>query len=111
VADAGSAGHLDEPPVELVGRLRIAVLVTEHEVVVVPGLADWQTFFPRLASCIVSAAIVRLEMTNGASSMPLASSLSSSRPSCKRHERQVASLSSADTSGDCCVRVRLVSAC
>jgi len=38
-----------------------------------------------------------IEMTNSASSLPLASSLSS-RPSCERHVRHVVSLSSAETS-------------
>ena len=39
VADARAPGHLAEPPVELVGRIGVAVLVAEHEVVVVPGVA------------------------------------------------------------------------
>ncbi len=48
-------------------------------------------------------------MTNRASSLPLASS-PSSRPSCERHVRQVASVSSVDTSTTVGVRMRLVSA-
>ena len=45
VADARAPGHLAEPPVELVGRMGVAVLVAEDEVVVVPGLADCSAFF------------------------------------------------------------------
>ncbi len=39
VAVAGAASHLAEPPVELVGRVQVALLVAEDEVVLVPGFA------------------------------------------------------------------------
>ena len=53
VADASAAGHHAEPPVELVGRVRGAVLVAEDEVVVVPGPASCPAFFglPLLMGC------------------------------------------------------------
>jgi hypothetical protein len=44
VTDSSAAGHLAEPPVELVGRVGVAVLVAEHEVVIVPGLASCPAF-------------------------------------------------------------------
>src|SRR6266566_244577 len=59
VPDAGPPGHLAEPPVERVARVHAAVLVTEHEILVLPGGASGQPF-GRLALP------VRLERGHGA---------------------------------------------
>ena len=57
-------GHLAEAPVERVGRVGVAVLVAEHEVVVVPGFAGGPAFGCLALVCLVSAAIARFGRTS-----------------------------------------------
>jgi hypothetical protein len=42
VADARAAGHPAEPPVERIGRAGVAILMEEHEIVVMSGGAGLQ---------------------------------------------------------------------
>jgi hypothetical protein len=44
VADAGPLGHLAEPVIEPIGRVHLAVLVAEDEVVVLPCFAGREPF-------------------------------------------------------------------
>jgi hypothetical protein len=59
VTDARFPGHLGEAPVEGVGRVSVAVLLAEHEVVGVPGVAGFVAF-------AVLPGLVRLESGDGA---------------------------------------------
>ena len=53
-ADSSAASYRVEAPIELVGRVGVAVLVTEDEVVVVPGFAVIAEY-ERLATARIQA--------------------------------------------------------